>query len=203
MTQAIVVDKLPDAFHNFRIVQISDIHFDEYTEPSFLRRVWNGSIASAGPGPADGRLRRCGADAESLFVGALHRCADTLREIACPRRFAVMGNHDVFLGDSIVRPILASVHIPLLVNEHVPIERGGHRFWLGGINDPITSVPNLDRHPREAGRSRAAHVAWPRLRGQSARPPARTFGDVMFRDTPTEARSAFHFCRVPSPRRRQ
>ena len=33
LTHTVAIDNLPGAFHNFRIAQISDIHFDEYTEP--------------------------------------------------------------------------------------------------------------------------------------------------------------------------
>src|SRR5277367_11025 len=35
----ISIRNLPTPFHGFRIVQISDIHIDEYTEPYFLDRV--------------------------------------------------------------------------------------------------------------------------------------------------------------------
>jgi predicted MPP superfamily phosphohydrolase len=145
VTQAIAIDNLPDAFRNFRIVQISDIHYDEFTEPSFLRRVLaqinslqpdlvllTGDYISFTPMPRD------------FVMGAMYRCAEALREIACPQRFAVMGNHDSFLGAPTIHPILAAVDIPLLVNEHVPIERAGQRLWLCGIHDPVTHVPNLD-----------------------------------------------------------
>ena len=145
VTQAIAVDKLPDAFHNFRIVQISDIHFDEFTEPAFLRRVLDrvnalqpdlvlltGDYISFVPMPKD------------FVLGAMHRCAEVLRDIACPQRFAVLGNHDTYLGEPVVRPILAAVNIPLLVNEHVPIERDGRRLWLSGIYDPVSGIPDLD-----------------------------------------------------------
>jgi predicted MPP superfamily phosphohydrolase len=145
VTQTIAIDNLPDAFHNFRIVQISDIHFDEFTEPYFVRRVvaqvnslapdlvlLTGDYISFTPMPRD------------YVMGAMYRCAESLREIACPQRFAVMGNHDSFLGAPTIHPILAAVDIPLLVNEHVPIERAGQRLWLCGIHDPVTHVPNLD-----------------------------------------------------------
>jgi predicted MPP superfamily phosphohydrolase len=146
LTHTISIDKLPDAFHNFRIAQISDIHFDEYTEPSFVRRViahvnslapdlvlLTGDYISFTPLP------------RSFVLGAMHRCAEVLRGIACPQRFAVMGNHDSFLGAPIIHPILTAVDIPLLVNEYVPIERDGKRLWLCGMHDPVTHVPELDR----------------------------------------------------------
>lgn len=146
LTHTLPVDNLPDTFHNFRIAQISDIHFDEYTEPSFLRRViaqvnslsadlvlLTGDYISFTPLPID------------FVLGAMHRCAEVLRGIACRQRFAIMGNHDSFLGAPTVQQILAAVGIPLLVNEHVPIERDGKRLWLCGMHDPVTHLPELDR----------------------------------------------------------
>jgi hypothetical protein len=71
------------------------------------------------------------------------RCAEALRELACPLRFAVMGNHDSFLGPPLIRAGLATASIPLLFNQHVAIERNGQRLWVAGIADPISNVPNL------------------------------------------------------------
>jgi uncharacterized protein len=146
LTRTISIDKLPDAFHNFRIVQISDIHFDEYTEPSFVRRVI-GHVNSLTPDLVllTGDYISFTPLPRSFVLGAMHRCAEVLGGIACPQRFAIMGNHDSFLGAPIVHQILAAVDIPLLVNEYVPIERDGKRLWLCGMHDPVTQVPELDR----------------------------------------------------------
>jgi hypothetical protein len=146
LTRAIAIENLPDAFHNFRIVQISDIHFDEYTEPSFLRRAL-AQVNALAPdlvlltGDYISHLPL----SYNFVLGAMHRCGEALRDIACPQRFAVMGNHDSMLGIPIIQPILAAADIPLLVDEYVPIERGGQRLWLCGVIDPIIYVPNLDR----------------------------------------------------------
>jgi uncharacterized protein len=144
VTRPIGIDNLPAAFRNFRVVQVSDIHYDEYTEPSFLTRVIDhvnalvpdlvlltGDFISYGP------LSR------NFSLGAMGRCARQLSSIACAQRFAVMGNHDSVLGAPTIRPILAEVGIPLLVNQFVPIARGSERLWLCGIHDPVTHVPNL------------------------------------------------------------
>lgn len=145
VTQELAVANLPGAFQNFRIAQISDLHFDEFTEPFFVRRVvehvnslapdlvlLTGDYVSNSPLP-----RR-------FAEHAMHQCADVLRGLACPQRFAVLGNHDLILGVGIIRPILQSVSIPLLVNQYVAIERGGQRLWLSGLADPITGAPNLE-----------------------------------------------------------
>jgi len=144
-THTLALARLPEAFRNYRIVQISDIHFDEYTEPSFVHRVVDevnrltpDLVLLTGDYISNTPLGREFADQ------AMHRCAEELRELACPLRFAVMGNHDSILGAPTIRPILAAVGIPLLVNQHVAIERAGQRLWLCGIHDPVTHIPDLE-----------------------------------------------------------
>ena len=149
LSHTIAIDNLPDAFHNFRVVQISDIHFDEYTEPWFLRSV----LVQVNALAADlvlltGDYISCMGFrplSRDFVQGSLHRCAEVLREISCRQRFAVMGNHDSYLGIGTVQPILAAAGFPLLVDEHVPIERAGQRLWLCGVNDPLNFMPNLSR----------------------------------------------------------
>jgi predicted MPP superfamily phosphohydrolase len=145
ITQRLAIRDLPPAFNHFRIVQISDIHFDEYTEPYFLRRVirtinalspdlvlLTGDFISFGPLP-----RR-------FAEYAIRQCTALLSEINCAYRFAAMGNHDSFLGAPEMRPIFAAAGIPLLVNQHVPIERNGEHLWLCATHDPVTHVPELE-----------------------------------------------------------
>jgi len=145
LTPTISIRNLPGAFVNFRIVQISDIHFDEYTEAAFVRRVvahvnslQPDLVLLTGDFISDNPLPR------SFARGALHRCAEVLHGIACPQRFAIMGNHENFLGDQFVRAVLASAGIPMLVNQHIPIERAGQRLWLCGVDDPVSRFPNLN-----------------------------------------------------------
>jgi predicted MPP superfamily phosphohydrolase len=145
LSHTIGINNLPEAFDHFRIAQISDIHFDEFTEPSFVRRVVNhinsleadlvlmtGDFISMGPLP------------RSFAEGAMFRCLEILRGIASPR-YACMGNHDSILGAPMLRPIFLSYGIPLLMNQHAPIERAGKRMWLCGVGDFLTELPDLDR----------------------------------------------------------
>ena len=144
VTQVLAIRNLPGAFQGYRIAQISDIHFEDYTEPSFVHRVI-GQMNGLAPDLVllTGDYISFNPFSRKFVLGAMHRCAEILREIACPQRFAVMGNHDSFLGAPTIRPILAAVDIPMLVNEHVAIERAGERLWLGGTHDPVTHKPDL------------------------------------------------------------
>ncbi len=143
--QTLRIAHLPEAFHGFRIVQVSDIHLDEYTEHVFLRLVVHrinqfapdlvlltGDFASRDPLPLTfGRI-------------AIERCAEILADLTCPLRFGILGNHDTVIGSDFVVDALAGSRIPVLVNQHVAIERNGQRIWLGGVDDPGTSNPILD-----------------------------------------------------------
>jgi predicted MPP superfamily phosphohydrolase len=140
----IAIENLPEAFHDFRVVQLSDIHLDEFTEPSFLRRV----IAEVNSLKPDlvlltGDFVSMGPLGRDFAEGAMYRCLEILRGIASPR-FACMGNHDSILGAPMLKPIFRSYDIPLLMNDHVPIERDGQRLWICGVGDYMTEVPRLD-----------------------------------------------------------
>ena len=144
LTRPIAIRNLPNAFHNFRIAQISDIHFEGFTEPAFLRRV----IAQVNSLEPDltlltGDFITMNPLGRNFAEAAMNRCLDLLRAIKGPR-FACMGNHDSILGAPMLRPIFASYEIPLLMNANLPIERSGQRLWLCGVGDYLTEVPDLD-----------------------------------------------------------
>ncbi len=142
--RTIPIRNLADSFRGFRIVQISDIHLVEWTEPWFVQRVVDaanqlnpdlvvltGDFISRGPYPLATAYR------------AMPVCAEILSGLRCPQRYAILGNHDVTVDSGMVIRSLASVGIPTLVNHYAAIERGSDRIWLSGVDDPGTSVPDL------------------------------------------------------------
>lgn len=133
---------LPAAFDGMRIAQLSDIHFDEYTEPFFLRhaietvnRMVPDAVFLTGDYVSDGPLGK------RYAVGAAWRCAVLLREIKCRQVYAILGNHDVVVGAREVTAALTANGIPVLTNACVPMERGGGRVWLAGLDDPLEGHP--------------------------------------------------------------
>jgi len=145
VSRPLAIRDLPPAFNGFRIAQISDIHLDEFTEPFFLERVVrdvNGRepdmVVLTGDFVTHGSL--------TFLNGrsAAHHCAEILSTLTCPLRFACLGNHDVAVSAPLVIDSLVANGIPVLVDDHVPIERYGSRFWLCGVNDPGTTNPRLD-----------------------------------------------------------
>jgi predicted MPP superfamily phosphohydrolase len=126
-------------------MQISDIHLDEFTEPFFLEYVVHRINALApdlvlvtGDFVTRGAL---------TFIDSRHaayRCAEILSTLKCPQVYTVLGNHDVGVSAPLVIGALRSAKIPVMINEHVPIERGGSRIWLCGTDDAGTRHPDLD-----------------------------------------------------------
>jgi hypothetical protein len=141
----IAINNLPEPFHGYRIVQLSDIHLDEYTEPFFLERIVSKVNALApdlvlltGDYITHGSL--------TFIAGghAIRRCAEIIATLTAPLRCAILGNHDVSFDAQTVTDNLTAHGTPVLVNQHLPVERNGARLWLCGVEDPGTSHPNLD-----------------------------------------------------------
>jgi uncharacterized protein len=105
--RTIELKRLSPALDGLRIAQVSDIHYDQYTEPSFARHVvaevnrlapdmvlLTGDYVSEGPLP-------------SVYgAKSSYPCAEILSEIACPQRWCVLGNHDVTVGPNTVKNAL-------------------------------------------------------------------------------------------------
>jgi predicted MPP superfamily phosphohydrolase len=136
---------LPRAFDGMTIAQLSDIHLDEYTEPFLLRDAVR-QINALQPDMVllTGDYVSAEVLSKKMTIDAAWQCARLLKDIACPRKFAILGNHDVLAGANEITEAIASNGIPVLRNGFLPIERGGSRIWLAGIDDPVLGRPNPD-----------------------------------------------------------
>ena len=151
--QTIRLRRLPEAFHGLRIAQVSDIHYDEFTEPYFVREMVHrinalhpDIVVLTGDFVTDGPLSR------SVGARLSYPCAEILGGIQCPNRFASLGNHDTLVGSAVVVDALKVQGIPTLVNSNLPFERGGSRLWFAGTRSSLEDTPNLDDAlPRQAG----------------------------------------------------
>lgn len=136
--------RLSPALDGLRIAQLSDIHFEQYTEPSFVKEVvaqvnrqapdlvlLTGDYVSEGPMPS------------SYGAKTSYPCAEILSGIACPQRWCVLGNHDVKVNPTMVTDALESHGLPVLLNRYVPFERNGARMWIAGVKDVGLSDPDL------------------------------------------------------------
>jgi predicted MPP superfamily phosphohydrolase len=138
------IPRLPPAFEGFRIVQFSDIHLEDYTEDFFLQQVIDrvnalspdlllitGDFVSRGPLEVE------------MSYAAASRCGELLRNLTCPQRYGILGNHDANVGARIVRDHMENNGLPILVNQYVRIERNGQHIILSGLDDWSYGYPNL------------------------------------------------------------
>ncbi len=133
---------LPEVFDGYRIVQLSDIHMDEFTEPFFLRRVVE-EVNQLHPDAIflTGDYVSYGVGFRKYAIGAGWQCANILKELECRQIFASLGNHDLVIGADAVTEALTANGITVLNNSHLAIERAGGRFWLAGVDDPVFGQP--------------------------------------------------------------
>lgn len=137
------IRNLPASFVDMRLVQISDIHLEEYTEPWFLRQViaqvnhlnpdmvlLTGDFVSRGPAPHSVALRAAGLAAEIIS------------ELKAPQRVAILGNHDVGVSAEWVVRELEAHGTPVLVDSYLPLERNRERLYICGSDDAGTRIPD-------------------------------------------------------------
>jgi uncharacterized protein len=150
--QTIRLRRLPEAFHGLRIVQISDIHYDEFTEPYFVREVVRRANAlNPDVVVLTGDFLTNGPVSHRLGKDIRYSCAEIIGGIQCPHRIASLGNHDVLFGSELVVDALKLHGIPTLVNSYLPFERDGSRIWFAGIQSSLEDVPDLNTAiPRQA-----------------------------------------------------
>lgn len=166
--------KLPEAFEGVRIVQVSDVHVGPHTSRRHLARVAD-TVRDARPD-----LVAHTGDQVDDFARDVQYFVAALGDVTAPLGvFAVAGNHDVIAGWDGVRIGMEEAGITVLVNEAVPLERGGARIWLAGTGDPAgrswsrdggaTAAPDiertLERIPRGEPTVALAHnpALWPEL----------------------------------------
>lgn len=141
------LNRLPGQFRGFKIAQISDFHYAEFSEPYFLRDVVNqvnrlkpDAVFFNGDYVTDGYLF-----SQTHTKQFAYRCAEILSEVQCPLRYAVLGNHDSTFAEAAVLDALAIHGFTVLNNRYMPLERGGQRLWIAGTGDAIYRKMDLDQ----------------------------------------------------------
>ncbi len=145
--QEIALPRWPVRLEGFTIALLSDFHYDPYFSVHPLRSaigMVNGLNAEL--------IVLTGDFVSAPFFGdpaagaaAAEPCARLLRQMKAPHGlWAVMGNHDCFTDPDRVTSALRAEGIQVLVNQSVPVERDGARFWLSGVDDVLGGTPDLD-----------------------------------------------------------
>ncbi len=143
---SITLDRLPQAFHGFRIAQISDIHYGPYMHQEGVRRA----VDIARTFQPD--LLALTGDFVSHPFGKSHGiegahfsepCADALATFHEVQQIAVLGNHDHWNNAAIVEAALKERGIEVLRNRAIPLDRYGSRIWISGLDDVLAGTADI------------------------------------------------------------
>jgi predicted MPP superfamily phosphohydrolase len=132
------IPNLPPAFEGYRLVHLADIHLGvgwlHRQLPAILdavNREQPDLIALTGDIGTGGR--------DGLAAGQ----PELARLRATDGTWAVLGNHDFYVGVDRVAAVLAGAGITLLRNQHAVIQRGGDRLVIAGLDDALFGLPDL------------------------------------------------------------
>jgi len=140
--------RLPQAFDGFRIVQLSDLHYDPFLDGSIIQSA----TAKTNELKPDLVVLTGDYVTRHKVYGRRHSargaepCGRLLQEIQSRLgTFAVLGNHDVMTDANFVTAALESNGVHVLRNVSVPFERERTRIWLAGVDDVFAKHNDLDR----------------------------------------------------------
>ena len=140
--------RLPQAFHGFRIAQLSDIHFGPYmSQPELERSVTLAQEFRPDLLVLTGDFVSHPFNQPNGVAGARNAepCADVFARWKGVPMIAVLGNHDHWNGAEIVAGALSERGIRVLRNQNYVIERESSKLWIAGIDDALEGRADLPR----------------------------------------------------------
>ena len=151
----VVLPRLPAAFDGFTIAHLSDFHYDElsavpikaaieivnHLHPDLI--VLTGDFITVPPFHKTFHTAKGAAK-------AIEPCASLLSQLqARILRVSVLGNHDAASDVPRIIDTLDSHGLPVLRNGSIPVEQGGSRIWLCGLDSAVEGDPDMDRALQE------------------------------------------------------
>jgi predicted MPP superfamily phosphohydrolase len=133
--------RLAPEFDGYRVVQIGDIHLEDWTKPRRLNRMVD-LVNAQNPDliAITGDFLSYSAD-----PGVPRRLVEALRRLrARDGVVAVMGNHDYLTDADLVRRCLREAGVPELRNDLRTVKRGDAMLHLAGVDDVMEGRSRLD-----------------------------------------------------------
>ena len=137
----LILHRLAPEFDGYRIVQISDIHLDDWVKP----KRSNTTVALVNEQRLD--LVAITGDFLSYSAGRLipHRLTEALSGLrARDGVVAVLGNHDYRTNAELVRRCICTAGITELVNDVRTLRRGDAALHIAGVDDVMEGRSRLD-----------------------------------------------------------
>jgi len=138
---ALTLPRLAPEFDGYRLVQIGDIHLDDWTKPERL----TGIVAKVNAQRPD--LIAITGDFASYSAKELdtRSLTDALRKLrARDGVVTILGNHDYLTGVELVRRCIRGAGITELVNSVLTLRRGDASLHVAGIDDVMEGRSRLD-----------------------------------------------------------
>ena len=137
----IELDNLGWEFHNYRILNMCDIHLGQWINPEYLDNLidyvntLNYDMATL-----------TGDYVSYILDGYDEALEKSLSKLEAPDgKYGVLGNHDHWMDAEKIREIFKKSHITDLSNTAVPIKKGDDGFNLAGVDSCTVCADNLDK----------------------------------------------------------
>ncbi len=150
---ALTLPRLAPEFDGYRIVQIGDIHLDDWTKPERL----SGIVKKVNAQRPD--LVAIMGDFASRSAKQLdtRRLTGALRELrARDGVLTILGNHDYLTGVELIRRCIREASVTELVNDVHTLRRGKATLYVAGVDDVMEGESRLDLVLRDLPDSGAA-----------------------------------------------
>lgn len=136
-----VLPGLAAAFDGYRIVQIGDLHLDDWARPAHLDRI-AAMVNAEEPDLVVVTGDFASYSAERLDTG---RLVGALGRLSAPDGvLAILGNHDYLTDVELIRRCIREAGLKELINETVTLRRGDSSLHVSGIDDVMEGRSRLD-----------------------------------------------------------
>jgi predicted MPP superfamily phosphohydrolase len=127
----IPLPRLPRAFENFTIAQLSDLHLGPVIQPEHIHAAVERTLALK-----PDLIALTGDYVSDLRNGEAGQVTDALSRLQAPHGvFGVLGNHDWWTDAATVADAVTRAGVILLRNQHLAVRRGGEALYLTGVDD--------------------------------------------------------------------
>ena len=135
------INDLPFTFHNYRIINLTDIHLGQWISPEYLNGVAD-YVNSLNPD----MITLTGDYVSYILEGYENDLLDSFKRLkAKDGKFAVLGNHDHWAGAEEIRKILKKSNIVDLSNDVFTIEKDGEKLNISGVDSLTVGADDLDK----------------------------------------------------------
>ena len=135
------INDLPFTFHNYRIINLTDIHLGQWISPEYLKGVTD-YVNSLNPD----MITLTGDYVSYILEGYEDDLLDSFKKLkAKDGKFAVLGNHDHWAGADEIREILKQSDIVDLSNDVYTLEKKGEKLNISGVDSLTVGADDFDK----------------------------------------------------------